>query len=75
MSYEAVADALTERIVALMQAHPEVADLRDPWALFKVPGFDVSDLQPSLAQASFALAKAQEKYRRSGAVEPPQAPR
>lgn len=55
MTYESTADALTERIVAL---GPQVLTIDDPWALFKVPGFELGDLQPSFAQANFALQKA-----------------
>lgn len=53
--YTQIADALTERIVAL---GPQVLALDDAWQLFKIPGFTCDDLAPSLAQADFALAKA-----------------
>lgn len=56
MNYEDTADVLTQRIVAI---GPDILNIDDPWQLFKVSGFDCSDLNPSLAQASFALAKAQ----------------
>lgn len=55
MDYTSTADALVNRIVAL---GPQILDLRDPWQLFKVPGFTCDDLGPSLAQASWALGKA-----------------
>ncbi len=54
--YEATADELTRRIVAL---GPLILNLNSPWELFKVDGFTCSDLGPSLAQASYALANAQ----------------
>lgn len=56
MNYIEVANTLTNRIAAL---GPRVlATIDSPSDLFKVPGFRCDDLNPSLAQASFALAKA-----------------
>jgi hypothetical protein len=54
-TYESIADALTERIVAL---GPRILDIEDAWGLFKVEGFKCDDLAPSLYQAQFALGKA-----------------
>lgn len=59
--YEATADVLVDRIVAL---GPVILNLDSPWGLFKIEGFDCSDIEPSLAQASGALAKAQDILRR-----------
>lgn len=56
--YAFTADALTQRILALIPAHPEILTLTDAWQLFKVPGFECGDLAPSMAQADAALAKA-----------------
>jgi hypothetical protein len=56
MGYAETCDELTRRIVAL---GPQVLTLTDAWQLFKVPGFECGDLQPSMAQADGALAKAQ----------------
>ena len=61
--YISAADALTDRIAAL---GPQILALESPWELFKVPGFSCGDLEPTLYQASFALAKAQERLRRHG---------
>lgn len=55
--YQSTTEALVKRISVLIPAHPEIMDM-EPFDLFKVDGFDCSDLQPSLAQASWALAKA-----------------
>jgi hypothetical protein len=56
MTYERTCDELTQRIVAL---GPCILELTDAWQLFKVSGFECRDLQPSMAQADGALAKAQ----------------
>lgn len=63
MSYEKTADELTNRIFALIPDHPEILDIDSPWALFKVPGFDCKDLEPTLFQAGWALSAAKRKYR------------
>lgn len=55
MTYASTIEALTHRIVAL---GPQVLTLTDAWQLFKVPGFECRDLQPSMAQADIALATA-----------------
>jgi hypothetical protein len=57
-SYEKTADALVDRIIAL---GPQVLAVTDAWALFKIKGFTCEDLQPSLAQADWALMKAKQK--------------
>lgn len=62
MSYNSTAEELSKRILALIPAHPELLTLDDPWKLFKVEGFKCDDLQPSLAQAAWALGDAQGKY-------------
>ena len=64
--YYRVLDELIERIEALVPEHPEILDLSDPFELFKVPGFACGDLDPSLAQASAALAEAKERHRLRG---------
>lgn len=53
--YRFTADLLTQRILALIPEHPEILTLTDAWQLFKVPGFECADLQPSMAQADAAL--------------------
>lgn len=57
-TYASTADDLVARIVALIPSQPQILTLDSAWDLFKVPGFECADLQPSLYQASFALAKA-----------------
>ena len=59
--YSNTADELVRRIEALIPKHPEILSMTSAWGLFKVPGFDCSDLGPSLFQASWALAQAQKR--------------
>jgi len=61
--YVEVADTLTDRILKLIPDNPSILDMDDAWGLFKVEGFESNDLQPSLYQASFALAKAKQLYK------------
>lgn len=65
-SYASTADQLVERIVALIPTHPEILRMNSAWDLFTVPGFECSDLQPSLYQASWALSKARSIHEKSG---------
>ena len=60
--YSDTANALGERILALIEKQPEVLHLSNPFDLFKVPGFECADLQPSLAQAAYSLRWAQRKW-------------
>lgn len=57
-AYEATADALVKRILSTFEQHPEAANLTSAWDLFKVPGFDCSDIGPSAAQAGWAFGRA-----------------
>ena len=61
--YETTARSLVERIVRLIPANPQIMQMKSAWDLFGVSGFDCADLQPSLFQASWALAKAKDVYR------------
>lgn len=61
-AYETTATELSRRIEALIPTNPDLLTLSDPWALFRVPGFKCDDLQPSLAQAAWALGDAQGRY-------------
>ncbi|HDZ25067.1 hypothetical protein LCGC14_1555360 [marine sediment metagenome] len=56
--YESTGNELRDRILALIPDHPEILTLDSCWDLFKVSGFDCRDLQPSLAQAGWALTSA-----------------
>jgi len=64
--YSNTADLLVERIKALIPEHPQILEMKEPWDLFKVSGFDCDDLGPSLFQASWALAKAIRDYKAIG---------
>lgn len=61
--YAATANELVRRIEALIPEHPEVLSLASAWELFTIPGFECSDIGPSLAQASFALRDVQRRHR------------
>ena len=61
MLYQATADELTNRIIALIETQPAVLYLVDPWKLFSF-GLEVDDLQPSLFQAGWALREAQQMW-------------
>lgn len=61
--YTSIADKLVERILTLIPEHPEILGLDSAWDLFNVPGFTCSDLGPTLAQAGWALAEAQRRYK------------
>lgn len=60
-------EEIVRRITALIPTHPGILDVNDPFDLFDVPGFDVSDLRPSpsLLQAVASLAEAKRRYRES----------
>lgn len=62
MGYEEAGQELKRRIMALIPDHPEIMDLPDPWGLFKVPGFECGDLQPSYAMAGAAMDEARREY-------------
>lgn len=66
--YASVGHELRDRIVALIPDHPEILDLESCWDLFNVDGFKCDDLQPSMAQAGWALAAAKRQYREKVAV-------
>ena len=57
-SYTQTANSLVERILELAKTKPEVEEMREPWGLLKL-GLDTSDLEPTLAQAQWALDRAQ----------------
>ncbi len=61
--YGLTTQKLRDRILELIPEHPEILGINNPFDLFKIEGFDVSDLEPSLAQATVALASAKMKYR------------
>lgn len=58
MTHADTCDELCRRIVDLAKEKPEVITIDSPWDLFRL-GLKCDDLNPSLAQASGALAKAQ----------------
>lgn len=64
--YVSTGNELRDRILALIPKHPEIMTCDSAFALFKIaPEFKCDDLQPSLAQAGWALASAREIYRNS----------
>lgn len=62
VTYTSTGEALKARILALIPTHPEILGLDSAWGLLKVPGFDCTDLGPSLGQATWALSAAQREY-------------
>ena len=58
--YESTTGILVERIRDLMTKDPRVALIDNVWDLHDVPGFFCSDLEPSMAQAREALARAKQ---------------
>lgn len=64
--YANTGNALRDRIFALIPAHPEIMTCDGPFAIFKIaPEFKCDDLQPSLAQAQWALASARAEWLKS----------
>jgi hypothetical protein len=59
-TYSSIADELVTRIRRLIPEHPQILALNSPFDLHKIDGFKCDDLSPSLAQASWALAKAKQ---------------
>jgi hypothetical protein len=62
-AYESTGNELRNRILALITDHPEILEMDDCFKLFKVEGFKCDDLQPSLAQAGWAMRSAQRLFR------------
>ena len=62
-AYNHAACALRDRIASLIPDHPEILEMDDPFGLFKIDGFSVDDISPSLAQAQWALASAKQTHR------------
>ena len=61
-AYTSTAEQLRDRIVALIPDHPEILEMVEAFDLFKVEGFQCKDLDPSLAQAQWALSAAKLAY-------------
>ena len=62
--YEATANELRDRILALIPTHPEILDMTSAFDLFRVEGFKCNDLQPSMGQAMFAMESAKRAFRK-----------
>jgi len=60
--YEAQAQALKARILALIPDNPGIMQMTSCWDLFNVPGFVCNDLSPTFAMATEALATAKRKW-------------
>jgi len=61
-NYTQTTDELYRRIKKLAEEKPEVLELESAWGLHAA-GLKSDDLQPSLAQASYALAKVQSEMK------------
>ena len=64
--YEACANELQRRILALIPDNPGILKMDSPWDLFGVDGFKCDDLQPSMGQAAWALDRAKKEYKSAG---------
>jgi hypothetical protein len=60
--YEQDADILTKRILDLIPGNLHILQLENPYDLFQIEGFKCDDLNPSLIQVNYALAKAKYLY-------------
>ena len=67
-SYESIADELKDRILKLIPDHPEILTLESSWDLLSVDGFKCNDLDPSMAQAGWALATARREWKENRPV-------
>ena len=65
-TYESIASELKDRILALIPAHPEILDLESAWGLRKIEGFECGDLNPSAAQAGWAINQARLEWDAAG---------
>ena len=57
-TYASTADELVTHIREVAKTQPQILKCESPWDMFKIEGFKCNDLEPSLFQASWALAKA-----------------
>ncbi len=57
-NYENTANELVDRILKLIPKNPQILEITDVFKLFKISGFKCDDLDPTLYQAQWALAKA-----------------
>lgn len=64
-----VIDVLAKRIFEKIPTNPEILTMTNAWQLFDIPGLDIEDLKPSLAQARHALIRAVECYEAGLSVE------
>lgn len=64
-TYSGIANTLKDRILLLIPDHPAILVLESAWDLFKIEGFECSDLGPSMAQAQWALGRARQEWRKS----------
>lgn len=55
-------DTLVDRIESALRANPDVV-VGDCWDLFDLPGFDCKDLEPTYAQAAYALEDARQRIK------------
>lgn len=59
-AYFATCEELSRRIEAALRRNPGV-EIKSPWDVLDLPGFDCSDLEPTYAQAAFALLEARRR--------------
>jgi len=64
-SYNDTVNILKDRIKVLINDNPEILQIDDPWKLFDFEALVVSDLDPSLFQAQWALSRAKQEWRQT----------
>ena len=60
--YIRTAHAMADRIMELIPSHPEILSMNDVFELLKLKDFHCDDINPSLAQAAWALSEAKARY-------------
>ena len=68
-NYESVAHELRDRILKLIPSNQKILLIDDCWDLFKIDGFSCKGLNPTVAQAAWALKAAKEQYKSQTALE------
>ncbi len=60
--YNTAARILRDRILVLIPAHPEILTFETAWQVTEMPVFKHEDLDPTLAQTTWALFAAQDAW-------------
>lgn len=63
--FEDPAYELVSRILALIPDHPDILEMENPRDLFKIEGFECTDLALEYNQAAWAFGRAKHEYAES----------